>query len=58
MMLEFYRELQCGNGPVFLKLDHLADETITEIEHILHTQRAAEPRPLPRGARHELPQAT
>ena len=23
MMLEFYNELQCGKGPVFLKLDHL-----------------------------------
>lgn len=37
MMLEFYNELQSGNGPVFLKLDHLADETIGEIEDILHT---------------------
>ena len=37
MMLEFYRELQSGNGPVFLKLDHLADETVSTIETILHT---------------------
>jgi succinate dehydrogenase/fumarate reductase flavoprotein subunit len=37
MMLEFYRELQSGNGPVFLKIDHLAEETIREIEIILHT---------------------
>jgi succinate dehydrogenase/fumarate reductase flavoprotein subunit len=37
MMLEFWRELQSGNGPVFLKIDHLAPETITEIEGILHT---------------------
>ena len=37
MMLEFYRELEGGRGPVFLKLDHLADETIGEIEHILHS---------------------
>ncbi|AWI80616.1 fumarate reductase/succinate dehydrogenase flavoprotein subunit [Parazoarcus communis] len=37
MMLEFYKELQSGNGPVFLKLDHLAEETIGEIEHILHS---------------------
>lgn len=37
MMLEFYRELQSGNGPVFLKLDHLAEETISTIEAILHT---------------------
>jgi succinate dehydrogenase/fumarate reductase flavoprotein subunit len=37
MMLEFWRELQSGAGPVFLKLDHLAEETISEIEQILHT---------------------
>jgi len=37
MMLEFWRELQSGNGPVFLKVDHLAPETIGEIERILHT---------------------
>jgi succinate dehydrogenase/fumarate reductase flavoprotein subunit len=37
MMLEFWRELQSGSGPVFLKLDHLANETISEIETILHS---------------------
>jgi succinate dehydrogenase/fumarate reductase flavoprotein subunit len=37
MMLEFWRELQSGNGPVFLKLDHLAEETVSAIETILHT---------------------
>lgn len=37
MMQEFYDELQSGNGPVFLKLNHLAEETISEIETILHT---------------------
>jgi succinate dehydrogenase/fumarate reductase flavoprotein subunit len=37
MMWEFYQELQSGNGPVFLKLDHLAEETIQTIEDILHT---------------------
>ncbi|RLU02829.1 MAG: fumarate reductase/succinate dehydrogenase flavoprotein subunit [Ketobacter sp.] len=37
MMMEFYNELQSGNGPVFLKLDHLAEETIQEIEQVLHT---------------------
>jgi succinate dehydrogenase/fumarate reductase flavoprotein subunit len=36
MMLEFYRELHSENGPVFLKLTHLAPETITEIERVLH----------------------
>lgn len=37
MMWEFFRELQGGKGPVFLKLDHLAEETISQIETILHT---------------------
>jgi succinate dehydrogenase/fumarate reductase flavoprotein subunit len=37
MMLEFFNELESGKGPVFLKLDHLAEETIQTIEHILHT---------------------
>lgn len=37
MMWEFYRELNSGNGPVHLKMDHLAPETVTEIEEILHT---------------------
>ncbi len=37
MMMEFFNELEGGKGPVFLKLDHLAEETISEIEHILHT---------------------
>lgn len=37
MMLEFHRELEGGKGPVFLKLDHLAEETIQEIETVLHT---------------------
>ena len=36
MMLEFWRELESGNGPVFLKLDHLAPETVSRIENILH----------------------
>lgn len=36
MMLEFHRELESGRGPVFLKLDHLASETISEVENILH----------------------
>lgn len=37
MMLEFYREFQGGSRPVFLKLNHLAEETIREIEQILHS---------------------
>lgn len=37
MMLEFFKELEGGNGPVFLKINHLAEETISTIENILHT---------------------
>jgi succinate dehydrogenase/fumarate reductase flavoprotein subunit len=37
MMMEFFNELEGGKGPVFLKLDHLAEETIEEIEEILHS---------------------
>ncbi|MBV8281271.1 MAG: fumarate reductase/succinate dehydrogenase flavoprotein subunit [Candidatus Eremiobacteraeota bacterium] len=37
MMLEFYKELTGPNGPVFLKMNHLAPETVSEIENILHT---------------------
>ncbi|MET0410055.1 MAG: fumarate reductase/succinate dehydrogenase flavoprotein subunit [Polyangiaceae bacterium] len=36
MMLEFFRELHSENGPVYLKLNHLAPETLTEIERVLH----------------------
>jgi len=36
MMLEFYNELQSGKGPVYLKLNHLHENTISEIESILH----------------------
>ncbi|MBD9578936.1 fumarate reductase/succinate dehydrogenase flavoprotein subunit [Pseudomonas sp. PDM23] len=37
MMWEFHQELEGGSGPVFLKLDHLAEETIQTIEDILHS---------------------
>lgn len=37
MMQEFYQELAGGKGPVFLKVDHLAEETIANIEAILHS---------------------
>ena len=36
MMQEFFDELQGGKGPVYLKLNHLAEETIAEIERVLH----------------------
>ena len=48
MMLEFWRELHGPDGPVYLKLDHLAPETIREIEGVLHrTERPS------RGRFHE-----
>jgi succinate dehydrogenase/fumarate reductase flavoprotein subunit len=37
MMMEFYKELNGPDGPVFLKMNHLARETVAEIERILHT---------------------
>jgi succinate dehydrogenase/fumarate reductase flavoprotein subunit len=37
MMMEFYKELTGPNGPVYLKMNHLAPETVSEIEQILHT---------------------
>ena len=55
MMLEFFNELQSGKGPVFLKLNHLHEETIAEIETHPAQGRAADPRPVPRGPRHRLP---
>ncbi|MET3595307.1 succinate dehydrogenase/fumarate reductase flavoprotein subunit [Mesorhizobium shonense] len=36
MMQEFYNELKSGKGPVFLKLNHLHSDTVSEIERILH----------------------
>ncbi len=35
MMLEVYRELHSGKGPVHLKMYHLDDDTISEIERVL-----------------------
>jgi len=37
MMQQFYDELAGGKGPVFLKVNHLAEETIENIETILHS---------------------
>src|SRR5262245_20844945 len=36
MMLEFFNELQSGKGPVFLKINHLHENTVAEIESTLH----------------------
>ncbi len=37
MMAEVKRELDSARGPIYLKLSHLPDATIREIEGILHT---------------------
>lgn len=37
MMAEVKRELDSARGPVYLKLSHLPDATISQIEGILHT---------------------
>ena len=48
MMAEVARELASARGPIYLKLSHLPDSTISEIERILHgTERPS------RGTFHE-----
>jgi succinate dehydrogenase/fumarate reductase flavoprotein subunit len=37
MMSEVSAEIASARGPIYLKLSHLPDETVTEIENILHT---------------------
>ncbi|GAA4232798.1 fumarate reductase/succinate dehydrogenase flavoprotein subunit [Actinomadura meridiana] len=37
MMAEVKREIDSARGPIYLKLSHLPDETITALEGILHT---------------------
>jgi succinate dehydrogenase/fumarate reductase flavoprotein subunit len=37
MMAEVKRELDSARGPIYLKLSHLPDSTITQLEGILHT---------------------
>ncbi|HVK25725.1 MAG TPA: fumarate reductase/succinate dehydrogenase flavoprotein subunit [Actinokineospora sp.] len=48
MMAEVAREIDSPRGPVYLKLSHLPEETISALENILHTTE----RPT-RGAFHE-----
>ena len=36
MMEEVKREIDSARGPIYLKLNHLPDETLTELEGILH----------------------
>ncbi|MFI0444915.1 fumarate reductase/succinate dehydrogenase flavoprotein subunit [Actinomadura sp. 6N118] len=37
MMAEVKREIDSARGPIYLKLSHLQDETLTTLEGILHT---------------------
>ncbi|MFC0038811.1 fumarate reductase/succinate dehydrogenase flavoprotein subunit [Actinomadura rayongensis] len=37
MMAEVKREIDSARGPIYLKLSHLPDETLTALEGILHT---------------------
>jgi succinate dehydrogenase/fumarate reductase flavoprotein subunit/HEAT repeat protein len=37
MMAEVAREISSARGPIYLKLTHLPDETLTALENILHT---------------------
>src|SRR6201994_4623229 len=37
MMAEVRREIEAARGPIYLKVSHLPDETLTALENILHT---------------------
>lgn len=37
MMSEVHREIESARGPIYLKVSHLPDETLTALENILHT---------------------
>ncbi|MEN3321812.1 MAG: hypothetical protein V7643_5214 [Mycobacterium sp.] len=37
MMAEVKREIESARGPIYLKVTHLPDETLTALENILHT---------------------
>ncbi len=37
MMAEVKREIESARGPIYLKVSHLPDETLTALENILHT---------------------
>ncbi|MBE1546309.1 succinate dehydrogenase/fumarate reductase flavoprotein subunit/HEAT repeat protein [Mycobacterium sp. OAS707] len=37
MMSEVKREIESARGPIYLKVSHLPDETLTALENILHT---------------------
>lgn len=37
MMAEVKEEIESARGPIYLKVSHLADETLTTLENILHT---------------------
>jgi succinate dehydrogenase/fumarate reductase flavoprotein subunit/HEAT repeat protein len=37
MMAEVKREIESARGPIYLKVNHLPDETLTALENILHT---------------------
>jgi succinate dehydrogenase/fumarate reductase flavoprotein subunit/HEAT repeat protein len=37
MMAEVKREIESARGPIYLKVSHLPDETLTALENVLHT---------------------
>ncbi|EKF23885.1 FAD binding domain protein [Mycolicibacterium hassiacum DSM 44199] len=37
MIAEVKREIESARGPIYLKVSHLSDETLTALENILHT---------------------
>ena len=55
MMAEVAREIASARGPIYLKLTHLPEETISALEGILHTTERPHPRYLPRRPGPRLP---
>ena len=55
MMAEVKEEIDSARGPIYLKLTHLPDETITDARGDPAPHRAADPGHLPRGPRPRLP---
>ncbi len=53
MMAEFAREIGSSRGPVYLKLTHLPDETLTALENILHTTERPTRGTFHSGRRHD-----
>ena len=55
MMLETWKELNSGKGPVHLKMYHLDDDTISEIERVLWANERPSRERFHEGRQEKLP---